>query len=117
MWCEDNRCKSTLSTQSWPPDFIKNFQSRKIGQLSLTNRSAQYPTIKNAPLPADGPGNDSFSNTLLFSLLGGIPLYMSWKVGGGFKTTIFFGLLTSIPILVGFWTVFSSFSPRRNEKA
>jgi hypothetical protein len=68
-------------------------------------------------LPADGPGNDSFSNPLLFSLLGGIPLYMSWKVGGGFKTTIFFGLLTSIPILVGFWTVFSSFSPRRNEKA
>ncbi|KAJ8066467.1 hypothetical protein OCU04_005527 [Sclerotinia nivalis] len=80
-------------------------------------RTTAYPAIKNAPLPADASGNDSFSNTLLFSLIGGVPLYLSWKVGGGFKTTIFFGLITTIPILLAFWTVFSSFSPRKNEKA
>jgi len=46
-----------------------------------------------------------------------IPYYISSKLGGGFKTWVFFTLLTSIPILVGFWSVFSTFSPRKNEKA
>jgi hypothetical protein len=76
----------------------------------------QSPAIKNAPLPADGPSGDAFSNTLLFSLLFFVPFYLAWKVGGGLKTTIFFGLFTSIPILLAFWTVTSSYSPRKNEK-
>jgi hypothetical protein len=77
----------------------------------------QYPAIKNAPLPADAAGNESFSNRLLFSLLALVPLYFSWKVGGGWKTWVFFALITSIPILAAFWTVASSISPRKNEKA
>lgn len=77
----------------------------------------QYPAIKNAPLPADAAGNESFSNNLLISLLALIPLYFSWNVGGGWKTWIFFALLTSVPILLAFWTVASSVSPRKNEKA
>jgi hypothetical protein len=77
----------------------------------------QYPAIKNAPLPADGPGGESFSNLLLFSLLAVIPTYFSWKVGGGLKTTLFFGIFTSVPILISFWYLASSFSPRKNEKA
>ena len=77
----------------------------------------QYPAIKNAPLPADGPGGESFSNLLLFSLLAVVPTYFSWKVGGGLKTTLFFGIFTSVPILISFWYLASSFSPRKNEKA
>jgi sphingolipid C9-methyltransferase len=46
-----------------------------------------------------------------------VPAYLAWKIGGGLKTTIFFALFTSIPILLITWTVFSSLSPRKNEKA
>ncbi|KAF2759212.1 S-adenosyl-L-methionine-dependent methyltransferase [Pseudovirgaria hyperparasitica] len=80
-------------------------------------RTTAYPAIKNAPLPADGPGAESFNNYVLFSLLGGIPLYCSWKLGGGLKTWIFLAVLFAIPILMAFWTLLSSFSPRVNEKA
>lgn len=45
------------------------------------------------------------------------PTWLAWKVGGGFKTTIFFGLFTTLPILAAFWTIASSMSPRKNEKA
>lgn len=77
----------------------------------------QYPTIKNAPLPAEGPGTESFSNKLLFSILGGVPLYLSWKVGGGLKTTLFLALITTLPLLAAFWITASTMSPRKNEKA
>ncbi|KAF2454930.1 cyclopropane-fatty-acyl-phospholipid synthase [Lineolata rhizophorae] len=80
-------------------------------------RTTSYPAIKNAPLPADGAGSDSFSNAALISLLVGVPGYFAWKVGGGLKTTIFFALFTSIPILTAFWTVASTLAPRKNEKA
>ncbi|KAH8794350.1 S-adenosyl-L-methionine-dependent methyltransferase [Hyaloscypha sp. PMI_1271] len=80
-------------------------------------RTTSYPAIKNAPLPADGPGNESFSNILLISLITLVPWYLSWKVGGGLKTSIFFGLFTTMPILISFWYLASSFSPRKNEKA
>lgn len=76
----------------------------------------QSPAINNPPLPADGPGNLHFSNYLLISLLIGVPTYLAWKVGGGFKTTVFFFLITLFPILIAFWTVASSTSPRMNER-
>jgi hypothetical protein len=37
-------------------------------------------------------------------------------VGGGLKTTIFFALFTSVPILISFWYIASSMSPRKNDK-
>jgi hypothetical protein len=46
-----------------------------------------------------------------------VPFYLTRKVGGGIKTFIFFALITTLPILAGYWTLASSFSPRRNEKA
>ncbi|KAG9711381.1 hypothetical protein KCV02_g24878, partial [Aureobasidium melanogenum] len=49
-------------------------------------RSTAYPAIKNAPLPADAAGSESFNNYVLFALLGGIPGYMAYKIGGGLKT-------------------------------
>ncbi|KAJ9195632.1 hypothetical protein DTO164E3_6708 [Paecilomyces variotii] len=80
-------------------------------------RTTAYPAIKNAPLPADAAGSDSFSNVLLISLLIGVPWYLARQVRGGFYTTIFFAIFTTIPILMVFWTVASSISPRKNEKA
>lgn len=79
-------------------------------------RTTSYPSIKNATLPADGAGSDSFSNSLLYTLLGLIPLYFTWKVGGGLFTWIFFAALTSIPILMVFWIIASSMAPRKTEK-
>ncbi|KAF2433446.1 cyclopropane-fatty-acyl-phospholipid synthase [Tothia fuscella] len=80
-------------------------------------RTTSYPAIKNAPLPADGPGSETFSNIALFSLLAVVPWYISRSLGGGFKTWIFFFLITFIPVLAAFWTLNSTFAPRRNEKA
>jgi len=79
--------------------------------------SVKYPAIKNAPLPADGPGSDTFNTTFLLLLLAVIPGYFAWKVNGGLLTTLFFAIFTTIPILMVFWTIASSMSPRRNEKA
>ncbi|RPA94005.1 S-adenosyl-L-methionine-dependent methyltransferase [Choiromyces venosus 120613-1] len=79
-------------------------------------RTTDYPTIPNAPLPAEGSGNDSWSNMLMFGLLLGVPYYLKYKVGGGFKTFVFFALIVDLPILVGFWVVMSTYSPRKNEK-
>jgi hypothetical protein len=84
--------------------------------LTFSPPFVQYPCIKNAPLPADGPGSEGFSNIALLSLIGGVPCYFSWKVGGGWKTTLFFAIFTSIPLLVAFWSVASTFTPRKNEK-
>ena len=107
----------TTSVRS-PPDyhFLDRDSEHVKTILSSANTLHQSPAIKNAPLPADGPSSDAFSNKLLFSLLFFVPFYLAWKVGGGLKTTIFFGLFTSIPILLAFWTVASSFTPRKNEK-
>lgn len=76
----------------------------------------QSPAIPNAPLPADGAGNAQFSNVALGVILLGVPWYMSWRLGGGLKTTIFFGLITTVPLLMGIWTLMSTYSPRLNEK-
>ncbi|KAK3718883.1 Sphingolipid C9-methyltransferase 2 [Vermiconidia calcicola] len=80
-------------------------------------RTTSYPAIKNAALPADGPGSDTFNNFLLFTLLTGVPGYLAWKLNGGFLTWLFFTAILAIPILMVFWTVASSMSPRKNEKA
>lgn len=78
---------------------------------------SQYPAIKNAPLPADGAGSDTFSNMLLISLIVFIPWYLARQVRGGLFTTIFFAIFTTIPILTSYWAAASSLSPRKNEKA
>ncbi|KAL7666465.1 sphingolipid C(9)-methyltransferase [[Candida] zeylanoides] len=74
------------------------------------------PAIHNATLPADGPGSKHFSNVALCSFLVLIPYYVTSKLGGGWKTWIFFTLLFALPLLMTYWTLLSSFSPRLNEK-
>jgi cyclopropane fatty-acyl-phospholipid synthase-like methyltransferase len=76
----------------------------------------QSPAIKNAFLPADAGGSEGFSNILLFSVIGGVPYYLAWKVGGGLRTAIFFALFTSLPLFAGFWFVTSILTPRKNVK-
>ena len=77
----------------------------------------QYPAIKNGPLPADAAGSESFSNILLCSLLAIVPWYLARQLGGGIYTTLFLAPFTALPILITFWTVASTISPRKNEKA
>ena len=84
--------------------------------LPILTRS-QYPAIKNAPLPADGPGSETFNNILLFALLAVVPWYLARQIGGGFYITLVLAPFTAVPILVSFWTIASTISPRRNEKA
>lgn len=45
------------------------------------------------------------------------PVYLAWKVGGGFYTTIFFAIFTTIPVLMLYWSIASRIAPRKNEKA
>ncbi|KAJ6127931.1 sphingolipid C9-methyltransferase 1 [Penicillium samsonianum] len=78
--------------------------------------STGSPAIHNPPLPAEGAGNISFSNSLLLSGLLGIPASLTYILGGGIKTGIFIGLLTTVPILVSFWAWTSTRSPRINDK-
>ena len=74
------------------------------------------PTIKNAPLPADGSGSESFNNLLLLFVLAAFPAYLNGKLGGGILLWLFLALLTALPILIVFWTIASRISPRKNEK-
>ena len=78
--------------------------------------TSDSPAIHNAPLPADGPGSTSFSNTILLSILALVPGYITYKLGLGFKTWVFFFLVLAIPILMAYWSIMSTFSPRINEK-
>ncbi|KAH9860512.1 Sphingolipid C9-methyltransferase 2 [Plenodomus biglobosus] len=80
-------------------------------------KTTKYPTIANAPLPAEGPGRDSFSNVALISLLVGVPGYLTWSWGFGFKTWLFLAIVLCLPILGPFWWLTSEFAPRKNEKA
>lgn len=79
-------------------------------------KTSDSPAIKNAPLPADGPGSRHFNNYLLFFLLFSVPYYFTRKVGGGYKTFFFFLIVLGIPVLASFWSIVSAFSPRINEK-
>lgn len=74
------------------------------------------PSINNAPLPADGPGSKHFNNKVLLGLILGLPYFIARKLGGGFKTWLFLTLLFVFPILLSYWTLASTFSPRLNEK-
>ncbi|ODQ64012.1 S-adenosyl-L-methionine-dependent methyltransferase [Nadsonia fulvescens var. elongata DSM 6958] len=78
--------------------------------------TTSYPAIKNAPSPAEGPGSKHFSNLTLIGLALGLPLYANWKFSGGFYTYFLFFALFFFPVLLSYWTIVSSYSPRLNEK-
>ncbi|AET37277.1 uncharacterized protein Ecym_1018 [Eremothecium cymbalariae DBVPG len=74
------------------------------------------PAIKNAPWPGEGPSSKHFSNFGLLFLLAGIPLYITRRLGGGLYVLISTALVLALPIVISYWTVASTFSPRLNEK-
>ncbi|ODV87075.1 hypothetical protein CANARDRAFT_5632 [[Candida] arabinofermentans NRRL YB-2248] len=78
-------------------------------------RTTNYPAIKNAPLPADGAGSKHFNNYILFAIIAAVPYYITSKLGGGKFTYAFFLILTFFPVLMAWWTVLSTYSPRLNE--
>lgn len=53
----------------------------------------------------------------LLGLLLGVPTWLAWNLGGGFKTTVFFFIVLLFPLLIVYWTITSRISPRTNEKA
>ena len=99
-------CGVPLSNVSWLEAFAIE------GLLTLS----KSPAIKNAPLPADGPGYEQFSNLALAVALYSVPWYFSSRIGGGFKTTVFFAIFTTFPVLMAFWKVMSTYSPWLNDK-
>ncbi|KAK0642870.1 S-adenosyl-L-methionine-dependent methyltransferase [Cercophora newfieldiana] len=96
-----------------PPQPKSKFATAESCGVETTN----FPAIHNPPLPAEGPGNEAFSNYLLGALVLGVPTYVARYLGGGLKTTIFFILVLFFPLLVGYWYVASRYSPRTNDKA
>lgn len=100
-------------------EFIKTPEQGPIPAIKEVGggvKTTNSPTIHNAPLPADGPGNKHFSNLLLGLILLGVPYYINKKIGLGFKTYIVLFLILALPILMAYWTVLSTYSPRLNDK-
>ncbi|KAI0168281.1 cyclopropane-fatty-acyl-phospholipid synthase [Pestalotiopsis sp. NC0098] len=95
-----------------PPAVPSKFKPTDCGVVT-TNAAA----IPNAPLPAEGPGNDSFPLMTLGGLLAGVPVALAWFLGGGFWTSLFFFVVLFVPILVSVWYVTSRNSPRIDNKA
>lgn len=46
-----------------------------------------------------------------------VPWYLARQIGGGLWATLFMAIFTSAPVLMTFWAVASTISPRLNEKA
>ncbi|OAA56647.1 cyclopropane-fatty-acyl-phospholipid synthase [Niveomyces insectorum RCEF 264] len=109
-----------IETPKAPTPTFEKFEDCGVRTTSVGGRAVfveDYPSIKNGPLPADGPGNESFSYAMMLSAVIGVPVYLAWKVGGGLKTTLFFALFTTLPLFAGYWMLISTLSPRVNEKA
>ncbi|KAJ9217429.1 hypothetical protein DTO166G4_1060 [Paecilomyces variotii] len=95
-----------------PPPAPDRFATSEDVGVKIT----KSPAIHNAPLPADGPGYENWSNIKLAVALVGVPTVLARLVGGGFKTTIAVGLVTTVPVLMAFWTVMSTKSRPLNNK-
>lgn len=74
------------------------------------------PTIRNAPLPAEGSG--TFSNYVLVAIVTVVPFFLTRFVPYfSFSTAfVFLFLLTSLPLTVGYWMVSSIYGGRKNDK-
>ena len=94
------------------PDQVKQEQASDKCGIQITD----YPSIKNAPLPADGPGSHTWSNMLMFGVIFGVPLFITRYLGGGRYVYIFMFLLSFLPLLTSFWYINSVMSTRLNTK-
>lgn len=80
----------------------------------------QQPTIKNAPLPAEG--NGSFNNVHLALAIFLAPAVLlrilpfvkaSWF---GWTSYMFLVALLGVPVAIAYWSIMSAYGPRVNEK-
>ncbi|KAM0717129.1 hypothetical protein Q7P37_006981 [Cladosporium fusiforme] len=92
-------------------------QPSSFDQQDCNVPTTNSPAIKNAPLPAEAPGFNTFNNYILLAALIGVPWFASRMVGGGWKTKVFFGIVLLFPILIVIWTITSTYSPRIQDKA
>lgn len=83
-------------------------------------RTTSTPAIKNAPEAGLAEGNGSFSNLHLAILLFVVPWVVKRVLPlvnrGGFYTYWFMFALCGIPVAIGYWTLMSTYGPRKNEK-
>ncbi|OSX62440.1 hypothetical protein POSPLADRAFT_1181533 [Postia placenta MAD-698-R-SB12] len=87
---------------------------------SYSVKVTKTPAIKNAPLIGLAEGNGSFSNYHL----AGLVIVVPWLVKrilplfnrGGFKTYLFLVVILGLPITMAYWTLMSTYGPRKNTK-
>ncbi|KIP05873.1 hypothetical protein PHLGIDRAFT_107617 [Phlebiopsis gigantea 11061_1 CR5-6] len=83
-------------------------------------RVTDTPAIKNAPIEGLAEGNGAFNNIHLAALVIVVPWLVKRMLPlvnrGGFKTYIFMFLLCGVPVTMGYWTLMSTYGPRKNNK-
>ena len=83
-------------------------------------RVTDTPAIKNAPIEGLTEGNGAFNNIHLAALVVVVPWFVKRMLPlvnrGGFKTYIFMLLLCGVPVAMGYWTLMSTYGPRKNSK-
>ncbi|PVH97491.1 S-adenosyl-L-methionine-dependent methyltransferase [Periconia macrospinosa] len=80
------------------------------------NLITNSPAINNAPLPVDGPGRDSFSNTWLFVVVLVPAITLTAILNGGLILYVILLLTTSLPLLATYWMIISRRSPPMTDK-
>ncbi|RUP44742.1 hypothetical protein BC936DRAFT_149063 [Jimgerdemannia flammicorona] len=75
-----------------------------------------YPTIANPPLPAEGAGNQTFDNRILYSAVAGIPFVITVALRWNLWLYPVVALVTALPILATTLYYSSKYAPRYNNK-
>ncbi|KAF8528427.1 cyclopropane fatty acid synthase domain-containing protein [Hysterangium stoloniferum] len=83
-------------------------------------RTTSTPAIKNAPEVGLAEGNGSFSNLHLAALVLVVPWIVKRMLPlvsrGGFYTYWFMFLVCGLPVTMAYWTIMSTYGPRKNYK-
>ncbi|KAI8578478.1 hypothetical protein K450DRAFT_247034 [Umbelopsis ramanniana AG] len=75
-----------------------------------------WAAIHNAPLPAEGAGNQTFDNRIFFGLLGGVPLIVTVLLRWSLWLYPVVAIVLALPILAGSLYLASSYSPRYKNR-
>ncbi|ORX80379.1 S-adenosyl-L-methionine-dependent methyltransferase [Basidiobolus meristosporus CBS 931.73] len=65
------------------------------------NEESSRPTVAFAPYPAEGAGNQTYSNIYLVAAIVGIPFSITYAIGLGIWSFVILTLLLALPILGG----------------
>ncbi|CAO3675351.1 unnamed protein product [Umbelopsis ramanniana] len=75
-----------------------------------------WAAIHNAPLPAEGAGNQTFDNRIFFGLLGGVPLIVTVLLRWSLWLYPVVAIVLALPILAGSLYLASSYAPRYKNR-